>query len=302
MKYTLYIVDMLKSKYKKNFKSSHNSYNYILIFCALFIFSIFFVENIANRNEGKNSAEFSTLRSNQTQSHNFTKYFNRTSPENVRNKLEKISPYERKKDFINSMLPIIKNANQSILEKRDFLFIIEKKIENNNLNVLEAAILKKMFREYKIKNNDISELKKRMDIVPISLAIAQAAIESGWGTSRFAIEGNAYFGQKVIGSKIRGIKPNGIENPLVKIRTFDNLNGSVNAYINNLNTHFAYKNFRKSRNELRSFGKIPEGIILVKQLKKYSELGEEYVNKVQKVMNENNLNKFDFIEYRSAHR
>ena len=124
------------------------------------------------------------------------------------------------------------------------------------------------------------ELKKRIDIVPISLAIAQAAIESGWGTSRFAIEGNAYFGQKVIGSKIRGIKPNGIENPLVKIRTFDNLNDSVNAYINNLNTHFAYKNFRKSRNELRSFGKIPEGIILVKQLKKYSELGEEYVKKV----------------------
>ena len=128
-------------------------------------------------------------------------------------------------------------------------------IQSNNLNVLEAAILKKLFNEYKVKNNDLAELKKRIDIVPISLAIAQAAIESGWGTSRFAKEGNAYFGQKIIGIKVNGIRPNDSENPLIKVRIFENLNDSVKAYLNNLNTHFAYKNFRKSRNELRSFGK-----------------------------------------------
>ena len=193
-------------------------------------------------------------------------------------------------------------ANQDIIEKRNIFFEIEKKIQSNNLNVLEAAILKKLFNEYKVKNNDLAELKKRIDIVPISLAIAQAAIESGWGTSRFAQEGNAYFGQKIIGMKVAGIRPSDSENPLIKVRIFENLNDSVKAYLNNLNTHFAYKNFRKSRNELRSFGKTLEGIVLANQLKKYSELGNEYINNVQEIIRKNNLGKFDFIEYRSAQR
>ena len=178
----------------------------------------------------------------------------------------------------------------------------ELTITLNNLNVLEAAILKKLFNEFRVKNNDLAELKKRIDIVPISLAIAQAAIESGWGTSRFAQEGNAYFGQKIIGIKVDGIRPNDSENPLIKVRIFENLNDSVKAYLNNLNTHFAYKNFRKSRNELRSFGKTLEGEVLANELKKYSELGNEYINNVQEIIRKNNLGKFDFIEYRSAQR
>ena len=74
------------------------------------------------------------------------------------------------------------------------------------------------------------------------------------------------------------------------------------TYLNNLNTHFAYKNFRKSRNELRSFGRTLEGEVLANQLKKYSELGNEYINNVQKIIRKNNLSKFDFIGYRSAQR
>tara|TARA_B100001123_G_C15108599_1_gene946523 strand:+ start:86 stop:889 length:804 start_codon:yes stop_codon:yes gene_type:complete len=265
--------------------------------------SIVFIENLANKNEGKNFSSSEKSRFNQTQSNNFIKKIDskKMAVLPVKNK-EYISVSEKKKRFINSLLPIVKDTNLEILEKRNVLFHIDKKIKNNNLNVLEAKVLKKMFREYKIKNNDISELKKRLDIVPISMAIAQAAIESGWGTSRFALEGNAYFGQKTVGLKTNGIRPNDIENPRIKIRIFNNINDSVKAYINNLNTHFAYKNFRKSRNELRSFGKTLEGITLVKQLNKYSELGDEYVSKVQKVIKENNLNKYDFIEYRSAKR
>ena len=89
---------------------------------------------------------------------------------------------------------------------------------------------------------------------------------------------------------------------MIKVRSFKNLNDSVKAYLNNLNTHFAYKNFRKSRNELRYFGKTLEGIILVNQLNKYSELGDEYINNVQEIIRKNNLDKFDYIEYRSAQR
>jgi len=86
------------------------------------------------------------------------------------------------------------------------------------------------------------------------------------------------------------------------VRSFENLNDSVKAYINNLNTHFAYKSFRKSRYELRSFGKTLEGKVLVNQLIKYSERGNDYINNIQKIIKENNLSKFDFIEYRSAQR
>ena len=293
---------MAKTRNKKNLKSPHISYKYIIGFCITFAVCNSFVEKIANKNEGKNSPQIQNIRFNQIQSYKSNIEIKKSSTRIVKNNLENFSIKDRKKKFIANLFPVVHSANQDILEKRNIFFEIEKKIQSNNLNVLEAAILKKLFNEYKVKNNDLAELKKRIDIVPISLAIAQAAIESGWGTSRFAQEGNAYFGQKIIGIKVDGIRPNDSENPLIKVRIFENLNDSVKAYLNNLNTHFAYKNFRKSRNELRSFGRTLEGEVLANQLKKYSELGNEYINNVQEIIRKNNLSKFDFIGYRSAQR
>ena len=293
---------MAKTRNKKNLKSPHISYKYIIGFCITFAVCNSFVEKIANKNEGKNSPQIQNIRLNQVQNYKSNIEIKKSSTRIVKNNLENFSIKDRKKNFIANLFPVIHSANQDIIEKRNIFFEIEKKIQSNNLNVLEAAILKKLFNEYKVKNNDLAELKKRIDIVPISLAIAQAAIESGWGTSRFAQEGNAYFGQKIIGIKVDGIRPNDSENPLIKVRIFENLNDSVKAYLNNLNTHFAYKNFRKSRNELRSFGRTLEGEVLANQLKKYSELGNEYINNVQEIIRKNNLSKFDFIEYRSAQR
>ena len=293
---------MAKSRNKKNLKRLHISYKYIIGFCITFAVCNSFVEKIANKNEGKNSPQIQNIRLNQVQNYKSNIEIKKSSTRIVKNNLENFSIKDRKKKFIADLFPVVHSANQDILEKRNIFFEIEKKIQSNNLNVLEAAILKKLFNEYKVKNNDLAELKKRIDIVPISLAIAQAAIESGWGTSRFAQEGNAYFGQKIIGIKANGIKPSDSENPLIKVRIFESLNDSVEAYLNNLNTHFAYKNFRKSRNELRSFGKTLEGIVLANQLKKYSELGNEYIINVQEIIKKNNLSKFDFIEYTSAQR
>ena len=293
---------MEKSRNKKNLKSPHISYKYIIGFCITFAVCNSFVEKIANKNEGKNSPQIQNIRLNQVQNYKSNIEIKKSSTRIVKNNLENFSIKDRKKKFIAELFPVIHSANQDIIEKRNIFFEIEKKIQSNNLNVLEAAILKKLFNEYKVKNNDLAELKKRIDIVPISLAIAQAAIESGWGTSRFAQEGNAYFGQKIIGIKVDGIRPNDSENPLIKVRIFENLNDSVKAYLNNLNTHFAYKNFRKSRNVLRSFGKTLEGEILANKLKKYSELGNEYIINVQEIIRKNNLSKFDFIGYRSAQR
>ena len=290
------------SRNKKKSTNPHISYKYIAVFCVTFAIFNFFVEKIANKNEGKNSPQIQNIRLNQIQSYKSNIEIKKSSTRIVKNNFENFSIEDRKKKFIADLFPVIHSANQDIIEKRNIFFEIKKKIQSNNLNVLEAAILKKLFNEYKVKNNDLAELKKRIDIVPISLAIAQAAIESGWGTSRFAQEGNAYFGQKIIGIKVDGIRPNDSENPLIKVRIFENLNDSVKAYLNNLNTHFAYKNFRKSRNELRSFGKTLEGEVLANQLKKYSELGNEYINNVQEIIRKNNLGKFDFIEYTSAQR
>ena len=293
---------MKKLRNKKKSTTPHISYKYIAAFCVTFAIFNFFVEKIASKNEGKNNPQIQNIRFNQVQSYKSNIGKQKFSKITVKNNIKVSSVQDRKREFIANLLPIVRSANQDIIEKRNIIFIIEKKIKSNDLNVLEAAILKKLFNEYKVKNNDLAELKKRIDIVPVSLAIAQAAIESGWGTSRFAQEGNAYFGQKIIGIKADGIKPSGSENPLIKVRIFENLNDSVEAYLNNLNTHFAYKNFRKSRNELRSLGKTLEGKILSNELKKYSELGNEYIYNIQKIIEKNNLSKFDFIEYTSVQR
>ena len=293
---------MRKKNKKLRIASMHSSYVYIAAFCLAFGTFNFFVQKLAYTNKGKNDPQIENVKLNQAQNqaqNQEQEYLNKFKKEN-----EKVAlPLKEKKQrFISDLLPILHNANQKIFEDRNTLFKIEKKIQSNNLNVLESAILKKLFNEYKVKNNNLTELKKRIDIVPISLAIAQAAIESGWGTSRFAQEGNAYFGQKVIGLESNGIKPNGSDNPRIKVRKFENLEGSVKAYLNNLNTHYAYKNFRRTRNELRSLGKTLEGELLVTKLSSYSELGNEYVSNVQKIIKKNNLNKYDFIEYTSAMR
>ena len=216
------------------------------------------------------------------------------------NTIEKIPIAKRKSDFISKIFLTIREVNEEILAKREKIFIIEKRLKTNSLTVLDADSLKRLFREYNVKNNNITELKNRVDIIPISLTIAQAAIESGWGTSRFALEGNAFFGQKIVGSNVNGIKPIKNQNPYIKVRTFNTLKDSVNAYAKNLNTHKAYREFRQVRKEKRSLSQTLEGSNLVNTLRKYSELGEEYTKQVQSIIEKNNLEKFDYLEYQSA--
>ena len=107
----------------------------------------------------------------------------------------------------------------------------------------EKRWLKRRFEDYKISNEDVTELKIRMDIIPVSLAIAQAAKESGWGTSRFALEGNAMFGQWTYGKD--GIKPKDGAGTDHRVLKFPMLRSSIMAYQKNLNTHKAYGNLEK---------------------------------------------------------
>ena len=131
-----------------------------------------------------------------------------------------------------------------------------------------------------------------MDIIPVSIAIAQAAKESGWGTSRFALEGNAMFGQWTYGKD--GIAPLEREkNKGHKILKFPMLRSSVQAYKNNLNTHSGYKEFRKKRADLRRKNQNISGLELVNYLHNYAATGKEYTDILKKIINQNSLTDFD---------
>ena len=191
--------------------------------------------------------------------------------------------------FIKIVLPLILNENEKITQDRKKLF----KILSKNFNTVgERVWLKRRFKEYKIADQDLSKLKMRMDIVPVSIALAQAANESGWGTSRFALEGNALFGQWTWSKK--GISPkNKDPNQSHKVLQFQVLKASVKAYKNNLNTHNAYKEFREVRAQIRQENKQIIGLDLVKYLKAYAADGERYVLIIEDIIEKNSLTDFD---------
>ena len=143
-----------------------------------------------------------------------------------------------------------------------------------------------------MRSRDLSTLKIRMDEIPVSLAIAQAAKETGWGTSRFAQEGNALFGQWTWSGE--GLKPKEAEKGKGhKVMKFNILQASVRAYQRNLNTHSTYKGFRKARAEFRDQKKPLDSLKLSKFLNKYAETGNQYVEVLQKIIQQNKLKDFD---------
>ena len=191
--------------------------------------------------------------------------------------------------FIKIILPLILDENNKITQDRNKLF----KILGKNFNTPgERVWLKRRFKEYKIEDKDLSKLKMRMDIDPVSIAIAQAANESGWGTSRFALEGNALFGQWTWSKK--GISPkNKDKNKTHKVLQFQILKASVKAYKNNLNTHNAYKEFREARAKIREDDEKINGLELTKYLKNYAGIGEKYVVILDSIIERNSLTDFD---------
>ena len=191
--------------------------------------------------------------------------------------------------FIKIILPLILDENEKIQEDRKKLF----KIISKNFNTAgERVWLKRRFKEYKVEDQDLAKLKMRMDIIPVSIALAQAANESGWGTSRFALEGNALFGQWTWSKK--GILPKEQDpDQTHKIMQFQILKASVRAYKNNLNTHNAYKEFREVRARLRQDETQITGLDLTKYLKNYAAIGEKYVAILDDIIKRNSLTDFD---------
>ncbi len=195
----------------------------------------------------------------------------------------------KKETFIKIVLPLIVAENEKILDDRQKLKILsEKKFTSD----LEKQWLRQKLLEYKVKKGDLNELSVRMDIIPVSIALAQAAKESGWGTSRFALEGNAIFGQWTwSGQGIAPLRRDGDKNH--KILKFPILRASVKAYKNNLNTHKSYAKFREKRKSLREKNKNVTGLSLTGTLKNYAQTGSEYTKILNQIITQNRLSDFE---------
>ena len=211
-------------------------------------------------------------------------------PEEIR-KIE--STKEKKKLFLEIILPLVLEENNRIKLDRIKLFRVLNKKNNSNS---ETRWLNSKFKQYGVVNKDLSTLKIRMDEIPVSLALAQAAKESGWGTSRFAIEGNALFGQWTFSGE--GIKPAGADpsDGSHKVMKFKVLKASVRAYQRNLNTHNSYREFRKVRALMRERDQKLDSLNLADYLDKYAATGVEYTKIIKKIIEQNSLQDFDKVK------
>ena len=201
---------------------------------------------------------------------------------------------ERKKLFINTLLPIIYSENLKILEDRKKILDWWNESQGENFSRdFWPSWLFELSEKYETSDSNLGNLLMKVDVIPISMALAQAAIESGWGTSRYLREGNAIYGQYTF-EKDKGIRPERREsNEKFFIKKFSNLSESTRSYFKNINTHRAYDDFREERKKLRMNGVKLSGVKLVKFLTSYSERRDEYVKDVEDIIQSNNFMKFD---------
>lgn len=188
---------------------------------------------------------------------------------------------EKKETFFRIMLPIIARENDKV------------RAERVKIMADPESAPKSLYQKYDIDVGDVDELLRRVDVVPASLVLSQAALESGWASSRFALKGNNFFGMRTYNMDAPGMDPHQAEG--FKVMIFKDISGSVRAYIKNLNTHNAYKTLRKARATMRGQNVIPSGRKLTNYLTAYSEIPEEYGARLRSMMDRNKLDRFDGV-------
>lgn len=202
----------------------------------------------------------------------------------------------RKAIFLQAALPLILLVNDSILTDRDRLRRLAAILDaGGTLEPSERTWLDGLARRYEGDSDRLDNLLLRVDAVPPSLALAQAAVESGWGTSNPALEGNALFGQMALSAA-----PGRLRRPAYVVRSFAQLYDSVRAYAENLNTHPAYAEFRRRRGEMRLAEGGLDGDRLAPALLAYSERGEAYVAELRLAIRANGLTRFDGVRLGTA--
>jgi len=200
----------------------------------------------------------------------------------------------RKRMFTKLLLPIVLRANEGISNDRRRLRRVAARLAAGTaLTRNERGWLDNLAAAYKTDPRDPRALLLRVDGVPPSLAVAQAAVESGWGTSRFAAEGNALYGQWIEEGP-QGMVPASREpGRTYAIQRFESLSASVEAYLRNLNTHRAYRAFRRARAMQRRAGGVVRGAPLAPELRAYSQDGIKYVQTILAIIEKNGLDALD---------
>lgn len=215
--------------------------------------------------------------------------------------LAAMSPISAKKRlFFQAVLPIVLQVNEEITIDRWRLERLAARFTRadtpspaDTISPADREWLATMADLYGTGPFDVEELLNRMDVVPPSLALAQAAEESGWGTSRFARQGNALFGQYTYKSKSGILPARRDADRRHRVRSHDNLLAAVRAYVHNLNSHWAYDDFRRRRAQLRRDGGQISGYVLAGELRSYSERRGAYVEGIRRIIRQNRLGDFD---------
>ncbi|CAN0494404.1 unnamed protein product, partial [Laminaria digitata] len=200
----------------------------------------------------------------------------------------------RKSVFIRSLLPLVLRANEEILFDRARIQELRARLaDGETLSSSESAWLDGLTQSYKLDSRDLGALLHRHDVVPVGLALAQGIEESGWGTSRFALHGNAIFGQWTF-SKGAGIVPKDREEGARhEVKAFPTLAESVRQYMRNLNNHRAYREFRQVRATMRAADQTIESKALARTMTRYSQRGSEYVSSILGLIRTNKLDALD---------
>lgn len=202
---------------------------------------------------------------------------------------------KRKAIFLKTVLPLILQVNEQIIEDRVRLEWIQvQQNKQDRLPALDRLWLAVMAERYGTQRGDIEAILNRHDVVPPSLALAQAATESAWGSSRFVREGNAIFGQWTFSAQHNGIVPaQRLVGKSHRVRAFATLSESVDSYVANLNKHRAYTEFRTLRAAMRRQGQTLDGMQLAGTLFRYSERGMAYVADLRAIIFSNGLGLVD---------
>jgi len=217
------------------------------------------------------------------------------------NKLPDFSKFknvkEKKEAFFKTLNPIVGEENTHILALKHTLESLQN-IPFQQLTTQQKSWLNDLAKAYRVDSEVDSEiffphLFTKVDVIPSSLALAQAALESGWGSSRFSKQGNNLFGQWCFSVGCGMVPLSRDAGKAHEVATFTSVNHAVRSYLNNLNTNTSYIELRKKRALLRKEGKEVTGVSLAKTLNKYSEEGEVYVTKISKFIKQNNLQRFN---------